>query len=41
MFTTTRKWGSAFYPSLSFVNKDRKKEYPLIKFKQFSKCNSG
>ena len=41
MFTTTRKCGSAFYPYLSFVNKDRKKEYPLIKFKQFSKCNLG
>ena len=31
----------SFYASLSLVNEDHNKEYPLTKFKQFSKCGFG
>ena len=39
MSTPTRKRGSVFYPSLSLVNEDYNKEYPLNK--KFSKCGFG
>ena len=38
MSTPTRKCRLIFFPSLSLVNEDRNKEYPLTKCKQFSKC---
>ena len=53
MSTPTRKYGSAFCPTLSFVNdlvtrnsydyvnEDHNKEYPMTKFKQFSNCGFG
>ena len=39
MPTPVRKFGLVLYPFLSLVNEDLNKEYPLTKFKQFSKCN--
>ena len=39
--TLTINCGLVFYPSLSLVNEDHNKEYPLAKFKQFSRCGFG
>ena len=41
MYIPIRKGGLLFYPSLSLINKEYNKEYPLAKFKQFSKCGFG
>ena len=41
MSTATKKCGSVFYPSLPLVNEYHHKEYPLAKFKQFSRSDLG
>ena len=39
--TLTTNCALVFYASLSLVNEDHNNEYPLTKFKQFSKCGFG
>ena len=41
MSTPIRKCGLVFHPSLSLINEDHNKEYPLTKVKQFAKCSFG
>ena len=37
MSSPSRMCGLDFYPALSLANDDHNKEYPMTKFKQFSK----
>ena len=41
MFAPSRMCGLDFYPALSLANDDHNKEYPMTKFKQFSKFGLG
>ena len=41
MSTPIRKCGLVFHPSLSLINDDHNKEYPLTKVKQFAKYSFG